>query len=217
MSRCRELITVITGPMYSGKTLLLLHKIAAAESTKRNVEVFKPKVDTRFGSYVQTRLGGKHEAISVDTMYEIVYRVEAMEIKPDLVAIDEVQFFSDDNNVSVKDGVLYLAEHGIEVAISGLPLDYRGEPFGHMGELITLATIHQKTNASCTQTINNGTGRMCSADAQCTQRLIDGEAASYYDQTVIIDQPGSKSEVTYTARCADHWLVKDLPKRVRFT
>ena len=64
-----------------------------------------------------------------------VYYKETPFSQNEVVAIDEIQFF-DSEIVSV---VRKLAEHGKRVIASGLDLDFKGEPFGSMPELLWCA------------------------------------------------------------------------------
>ena len=45
-------ITVYTGPMFSGKTNLLLGAYERATIAHKDVKAFKPKLDDRFGSNI---------------------------------------------------------------------------------------------------------------------------------------------------------------------
>ena len=43
-------IEVICGSMFSGKTEELMRRLRRAEIAKMNIEIFKPKIDSRFSS-----------------------------------------------------------------------------------------------------------------------------------------------------------------------
>jgi len=66
-------------------------------------------------------------------------------------------------------------------------MDFRGEPFGAMPQLLTGAEMVDKLNAICV---------VCGAPATRTQRLIDGHPAYYEDPVIMV----GASEV-YEARC----------------
>jgi len=66
-------------------------------------------------------------------------------------------------------------------------MDFRGEPFGPMPQMMAVAELVSKLHAICIQ---------CGASATRTQRLIDGRPA-YYDDPIILV---GASEV-YEARC----------------
>ena len=87
------------------------------------------------------------------------------------VVIDEAQFL-DDEIVPVAQ---YLADRGIRVIIGGLDTDFRGEPFGPMPEILSIAEFVTKLTAIC---VKSG------QPATRTQRLINGKPASYNDPIV---------------------------------
>lgn len=198
------------GPMYASKTLFLLHDIHAAEAVGERVAVFKPSVDVRYQEMeIRSRAGGCHRAIAVNSSKELVDLVEAMKLRPDLVAIDEAQFF----DRVIANAVLYLAETGYRIVYSALNTNFRGEPFGPVRDLMPISSELRMVTARCTCPVGNGSERKCGADAQFTQRLINGKPAPYNSPEIIIDIPG-ETEVRYEARCADHWKVPGMPKRI---
>jgi thymidine kinase len=218
MSRCREHITVITGSMDSGKSRELLVRVDIAEKTNRTVAVFKPSIDTRFGlREIRSRFGDcHHSAIPISDPYEIVTEVVAMSIRPDIVAIDEAQFFGD-GKATITEAVLYLAENGYQVLVAGLKLNFRGEPFGkRMSELVAIANENIQTFASCTHVLDAKNRKLCCAPAQYTQRFLDDEPAPYSDPEIVIEEIGKPSRRSYAARCIDHWCVPGMPQRIKF-
>jgi thymidine kinase len=66
-------------------------------------------------------------------------------------------------------------------------MDFRGEPFGCMPQLMSSAEHVDKLHAICV---------VCGAEASRTQRLIDGRPAAYDDPIILVG--GSES---YEARC----------------
>ena len=68
----------------------------------------------------------------------------------DVVGIDEAQFF-DDEIVSVCND---LANKGIRVIVAGLDMDYKGNPFGPMPNLMATSEYVTKVHAVCTHTGN---------------------------------------------------------------
>jgi Thymidine kinase len=109
-----------------------------------------------------------------------------------VVGIDEAQFF-DEGIVKVIEN---LAAKGMRVIVTGLDMDFRGEPFGCMPELMARADKVDKLQAICMK---------CGEPANRTQRLVDGKPAHYHDPIVIV----GASEM-YEARCrAHHEVPKD--------
>jgi len=78
----------------------------------------------------------------------------------DVVAIDEAQFF-DQNLVRV---CQILAQNGIRVIVAGLDMDYLGNPFGPMPDLMAVAEHIVKVHAICVR---------CGDPAQYSHRLSD--------------------------------------------
>ena len=208
MSRQREIITGYVGPMRSTKTLLLNHHVNAAEAIGQEVAVFKPTVDTRYGAEIRSRSGGAHSAIVVGTSTE-VYNYCLAHPELSLAAIDEVQFFDPD----LPEVVLDLAHQGVEIAYTGLNMNFRGEAWPIMTRLMPVTTNLHVLTARCmsTEGHNHHRQKLCGAPATMTQRLINGRPAPYDSPEVLIEQPGTA--VTYEARCPDHWSVPGMPRR----
>lgn len=176
-------IEIVCGSMFSGKTEELIRRLRRAVIAKQQVQVFKPMIDQRYHvEKVTSHNGAMFEAVPVETAAHIV---EQLDPNTTVVAIDEVQFF-DDNIVNICD---QLADDGKRVICAGLDMDFRGEPFGPMPQLIAQAEMVSKLHAICV---------VCSEDASRTQRLIDGEPAAYDDPIVMV----GAAEV-YEARCRD--------------
>lgn len=178
---------VICGSMFSGKTEELIRRVRRAQIAKQKVQVFKPVMDNRYAVEKITSHSGLHvEAIPVADAGTILDQVA-----PDttVVAIDEVQFF----DWHIAGVVNLLADRGLRVIVSGLDMDFRGEPFGPMPLLMAEAEQVDKLQAICV---------VCGRAASRTQRLIDGRPASYDDPVILV----GASEV-YEARCRGHHEV----------
>lgn len=189
-------IEVITGCMFAGKTEELIRRINVLKYANKNILVFKPEIDNRYSySEVVSHSGTKVESIVVKTAVEILDHISD---ETDVVAIDEVQFF-DDEITMVCD---HLALLGKRVMVAGLDMDFRGEPFGVIPKLMTTAEFVTKLTAVCTK---------CGAPATRTQRLVNGEPASYNDPTVLI---GARE--SYEARCRHDHIVLDKPTIDRY-
>ena len=184
---CFELIT---GPMSCGKTEELLRRIRRAIIAKKKVKVISPEVDTRAkGDYIESRNGLWLEAIKVKNSAQILSRVKP---EDDIVAIDELQFF-DEHITKV---ITKLMNDGKKVIGTGLDLDFKAEPFGHMPELLCLATKVDKLTAVCMK---------CGCDhATRTQRLIDGKPADKSSPLIMIG-----GDETYEARCVKCYELPD--------
>ena len=192
--------------MFAGKTEGLIAEITRAEIAKKNVLVFKPQMDYRWGKtdVVRSHSKSEHPAFSIDNPEEILLIVEKhLETlgKIDLVAIDEIQFMPE-NIIEV---IKILLEMDIRVVFAGLAQDFRGEPFGSMPTLLALCDEIDKPTAICTEDVD---GKQCNAPATKTQRLIGGKPAKYTDPIVLV---GGEEE-GYHARCPNHHVVPGKPK-----
>ena len=67
-----------------------------------------------------------------------------------MVALDEAQFF----DYGIVDVCNELANCGKRVIVAGLDMDYEGNPFGPMPNLMAIAEFVTKVHAICTKTGN---------------------------------------------------------------
>lgn len=138
---------VICGSMFSGKTEELIRRLRRAEMAGQIVEIFKPKVDTRYADEeVVSHNQNKIRSTPVESSIEILLLGSTC----DVVGIDEAQFF--DNGIV--DVANKLANNGIRVVIAGLDMDFMGRPFGPMPNLMATAEYVTKVHAICRTTGN---------------------------------------------------------------
>lgn len=180
-------IEVVCGSMFSGKTDELIRRLVRATIAKQKVQVFKPSIDVRYAEEkVTSHAGSSFDAIPVENAVEIHKKLDA---DTTVVGIDEAQFF-DPEVIQVAQE---LASKGIRVLAAGLDMDFKGEPFGPMPILMSLAEDVSKLHAIC---------MVCGDEASRTQRLVNGKPARYDDPIVIV----GASEM-YEARCREHHKV----------
>ena len=139
-------IEVICGSMFSGKTEELIRRINRAKIANQNIKVFKPIVDSRSKNFIESHDESKLECIEVKSSNEILEKVNNC----DVVAIDEAQFF-DNQIVNVCNKI---ANSGIRVIIAGLDMDYLGNPFGPMPNLMAVSEYVTKVHAVCKKSGN---------------------------------------------------------------
>ncbi len=144
--------------MFSGKTEELLRRIRRAEFANQQIELFKPSIDTRYDE-VEVVSHNENSRVStpVNNSSEILLYVNMESVQ--VVAIDEIQFFDD----GIVDVCNKLANAGIRVIVSGLDMDYLGQPFGPMPKLMAVAEYVSKQHAICTQ---------CGDLAQYSHRIV---------------------------------------------
>ena len=136
-------IEIICGSMFSGKTEELLRRLKRAEFAKLKITVFKPQVDKRYDTQkVVSHDENTIQAIAVDSAKDILILLTN---EAQVVAIDEAQFF-DSELIAV---CTKLANSGIRVIIAGLDMDFSGNPFGIMPELLAIAEHITKVHAIC--------------------------------------------------------------------
>jgi thymidine kinase len=164
-------LELIVGPMFSGKSEELIRRVTRASIAKQRVQVFKPALDRRYHAQaVASHNGRTLEALAV---VEVEAMRAALSEAVQVVAIDEGQFLSPE----LVGFACNLAESGRRVLIAGLDLDFRGEPFGSMPELLARAEAVTKLTAICV---------CCGAPATRTQRLIGGRPAHYDDPIILV-------------------------------
>jgi thymidine kinase len=180
-------LEVITGSMFCGKTDELIRRLRRATIARQHVQVFKPAIDDRYAiEKVTSHAGSEFDALPIQTSTEVLSNLRP---ETTVVAIDEAQFF-DDGIIAIAQ---QLADRGVRVIVAGLDTDFRGEAFGPMPVLMCKAEVVDKLHAIC---------MVCGEPASRTQRLVNGQPASYDDPVVIV----GASEL-YEARCRQHHQV----------
>lgn len=190
-------LEVIVGPMFSGKSEELIRRLTRSLIAKQRVAVFKPAIDNRYHiTEVASHAGRTLEAVAVADTAALRAHLSGegalLSAAPDgidVVGIDEAQFFGQE----LVPLALELADAGVRVILAGLDMDFRGEPFGCMPELLARAESVEKLSAICT---------VCGAPATRTQRLIGGHPARFDDPVILVGASES-----YEARCRIHHEV----------
>ena len=153
-------IEVICGSMFSGKTEELIRRLKRAQIAKLNVEIFKPKTDTRYDETAVV----SHDLNSIQsTPVESSAAILLLGTNTQVVGVDEAQFFDDE----LPEVCNKLALNGIRVIVAGLDMDFQGKPFGPMPNLMAIAEHVTKVNAVCMQ---------CGSPAVYSYRTVASEA-----------------------------------------
>ncbi|MFZ4706238.1 MAG: thymidine kinase [Bacteroidales bacterium] len=142
VSHRRGWIEVICGSMFSGKTEELIRRLNRARIAKQKVEIFKPRVDTRYDE-INVVSHDENSIVStpVETASQILLYAEEVEV----VGIDEAQFFDSDLMAVCN----FLANKGVRVIVAGLDMDFQGNPFGPIPSLLATAEYVTKVHAIC--------------------------------------------------------------------
>jgi len=135
-------IEVICGSMFSGKTEELIRRLNRAQFANLNVQIYKPIIDTRYDKNKVVSHNKKSiPAKSVKQSSDILGLVK----NTDVIGIDEAQFFTDNLVLTANT----LANLKIRVIIAGLDMDFLGNPFGEMPNLLSIADHITKVHAIC--------------------------------------------------------------------
>lgn len=165
-------IEVVCGPMFSGKTEELIRRVKRAQIGRQKVQIFKPAIDDRYHeSNVVSHSSLEIEAIPVRDAHDVLRKIFD---STRVVAIDEVQFFSND----ILRVVEKLARRGIRVICAGLDQDYMGRPFGPMPALLAIADKVDKVQAVCTVCGAAATKTFRKSQEQ-TEQVLVGETDIY--------------------------------------
>src|SRR6188508_1468760 len=150
-------VEVITGSMFSGKSEELIRRLRRAQIGRQKVQIFKPRIDDRYGhDHVTSHSDMRIASESVGSSRELLERVDPA---TQVVGIDEGQFF----DLELPMVCNALADQGKRVIVAGLDQDYLGKPFEPMPQLLAIAEYITKTHAIC---------MVCGNPANHTQRLV---------------------------------------------
>ena len=150
-------LTLIIGPMFSGKTTKLLRNYNDNNFVKKIKNSSHKKSilinflgDTRYGesSKITTHNGLSYYCIATDSLkslWKTSFNSQFNECKIDSIFINEGQFFSDIYNF-----VTFILENSsINIHIAALDCDYKREKFGDIWNLIPHATFIDKLSGQC--------------------------------------------------------------------
>ncbi|MGP1501237.1 MAG: thymidine kinase [Bergeyella cardium] len=172
---------VICGSMFSGKTEELIRRLRRAEMAGQSVEIFKPKIDTRYSEEdVVSHNQNKIRSTAVESPSEILLLGSSC----DVIAIDEAQFFDD----SIVEIANQLANNGVRVVIAGLDMDFLGRPFGPMPALMATAEYVTKVHAICKRTGNLANYSMRTSQSKDLVELGETESYEAVSRRVFVDE-----------------------------
>ncbi len=150
-------IEVVCGSMFSGKTEELIRRLKRAEIARQKVEIFKPQIDKRFS---ETEIVSHDEQKIPSRVVKDAKEIIPLALEAHVVGIDEAQFFGL-NLIKVCNT---MANMGKRVIVAGLDMDYKGEPFGPIPKLLSIAEYITKAHAICV---------VCGNPANYTYRTTD--------------------------------------------
>ena len=182
----RGSLEVFAGPMYAGKTTLLLQRVLWLDHQQKKILVIKPARDNRYNEdTIVTHNQLSYPCISFNEFSEIEDNYNIMPYNYNTVCLDEVQFMDAKDALS---SVEMWLRNGVNVVAAGLDQDSRGVPFETTSQLLGLADKSEKIKAICTT---------CGKEATKTYRVkASGDRI----------QVGSMG--MYEPRCLEHWEPK---------
>lgn len=154
-------LTVVTGPMFAGKTSALIAAINAAAAAQgsqshepRPIVIVKPAMDNRYSdNAIVTHDGVMHAALPIaseQALFAAVAEAAARASGPVHVFADEVQFFDAPHfDGSFHECIHALLIAGHDVTCGGLDCDWRGLPFDVTARLLAMADHVRKLTARC--------------------------------------------------------------------
>lgn len=172
-------VEVIAGCMFSGKSTELIRRIRREQIAKRDVIVFKPSIDDRYDKEaVASHNGLRLPCTTAKTVDDMRFHLTGY--TPDVVGIDEAQFFGEELVAFVQG----LSRRGCRIVLAGLDLDAEGVPFGPMPFLLAEADDVTKLTAVCT---------------------VCGEPATRSKHMKGLTSQIEVGAHQYEARCRRHW------------
>ncbi len=177
-------LEVIVGPMFSGKTELLISRLHRVLYARKRLRIVKPARDTRTAGFIAAR------AVNPDGTTEITDKLSATMIRDeadfarvagagdyDVLAVDEAQFFPLDEPVkdslgwfgrAVRELMRARRDSNLRIIVAGLDMDFAENPFGPIPGLLAMADQVDKLTGVC---------MVCGSDhGYISHRIIPGEA-----------------------------------------
>ena len=171
-----------TGPMFSSKTTKLLARIDRSKYQKKKAVSFKPQIDDRYSVDNQIVTHNDHhvQSCGVSSGQDILDIVAGNQ-PIDIVAIDELFMIPGGGAACIE-----LFKKGYDVYVSSIELDFLGNPFFEVKEIMPYCTQIIKCKAVCS---------VCQEDARYTSKKVETS------NDEILQVGGSE---TYEPRCQLH-------------
>ena len=177
-------ITVICGPMFAGKTTMVISEIDAALTGGETVIVVKPLRDQRYAAgstSIVSHDGVARNAVLIESLTEWWRRRRMdQQHQTNRVFVDEGQFFTEQDMLTFLKAVRQHTD--VSVVIAGLDLDHARRPFESMTVAIEQADSITRLRSKCS--------KCGSLDAVFTSRIVNTQDRFYVG--------GAES---YEARC----------------
>lgn len=168
-------LIIHTGSMFSGKTSSLEKDIKRFTIAGYKTIAFKPSVDTRYAkSEIRTHDNTCLNAVLVNDIYEILECCKKN--NPDVIGIDEVQFLGGKLE-DIVNGINELLAKDVTVVVAGLDMDFSGQAFEIVKELMPISDYLYKHHAVCVKCGTDGWVSHRKTKAQ--ERIVIGALNEY--------------------------------------
>lgn len=194
------MITVLTGPMFSSKTRLLIRMMCGITHTGGRVYAYQSKKNTR-DDYIRSRDGAvwhhsrKIELTKADR--SDIMGLAAMRDCP-VIAIDEVNFMDPEGIMELADWFHHMARNSWLI-LCGLTEDSERRPWGALKQVISTYCIDEPNSVITLP----GTCELCQRESFHTYCRVKKE-----EQELVGDAP-------YSTRCTVCWNYGEMMKRLQ--
>ena len=180
------------GAMNCGKTALLLQSVHNYEDRGMNVLVLKPRVDTKGGNKIVSRIGLEREVDHLVSSDEDLYFYLSKNIEGiSCIFVDEAQFLKREQVDQLLQIVVF---YDIPIICYGLRTDFTATGFEGSTRLLEIAHTIEEMKTICS----------CGNKATFNGRLINGRFTFSGDQVAI----DGKANVTYESLCPKCYFKK---------
>lgn len=157
-------LTVIAGPMFSGKTGKLIAIIDVFSRMGHTVLTVKPDIDTRYSTKKEIHSHDhqtSHALVINDSQFHLVEQTLEGTGATKII-FDEVQFFHKEKVLTL---IIRLKKQGMHIIAAGLLYDYLRKPFGATSDLMGLADERLELFSIC---------QRCGSLARHSERIAIG-------------------------------------------
>lgn len=178
--------------MNAGKSIEVIKTAYNYEENGFKILILKPKIDTKDGDYISSRVGLRRKAdILIDKNDSMIDLLKGKINDLYAILIDEVQFLTKDQ---IEELFLISKTCDVPVICYGLRLNFKGEAFEGSKRLLELSDVLEELPTICE----------CGKIARMVGRKVNGEYVTEGDE-IIID---GSSNIEYVPLCGDCYLEK---------
>lgn len=163
-------LEVILGPMFAGKTTLLVERARTLSACGARVVVVRPRMDSRStDGHIETHSGDRWPAASVRDAAELVGAGSGAQ----WTLLDEAHMLGSGGGTAC----LSLLAHGVNVIAAGVSLDHEGRPFAPLAELACHADRVHVVHGTCARC--GGRSNHSYRRVRTEERIVVGGADLY--------------------------------------